>query len=59
MFWRNMLALITLGFVRIIEQTLKKLDVPLLNEGLLYTCGDAWWDDGRFDHERIILRLVR
>ena len=24
-------------------------------KGLLQTCGDAWWDDGRFDHERIIL----
>lgn len=39
-------------------QTAMKLNDQLLNEGLLQTCGDAWWDDGRFDHERIILAEI-
>jgi hypothetical protein len=34
---------------------LSKLDIVLLNEGLLRICGDAWWDEGRFDTDRIIL----
>lgn len=55
MFWRNMLALVTLGFSKMVEESLSKMNSNLLNEGLIKTCGDAWWDDGRFDHERIIL----
>ena len=52
MFWRNMLALVTLGFSKMVEESLSKMNSNLLNEGLIKTCGDAWWDDGRFDHER-------
>ena len=39
-----MLALVGLGFSEKVSKSLKKLDVVLLNEGLLRTCGDAWWD---------------
>lgn len=53
-----MLALVTLGFSKLVEETATKLNDQLLNEGLLQTCGDAWWDDGRFDHERIILAEI-
>ena len=55
LFWRNMLALVGLGFCDRVRQSLSKLDKTLLNEGLLRTCGDAWWDNGRFDSDRIIL----
>lgn len=44
LFWRNMLALVGLGFSEKVSKSLKKLDAVLLNEGLLRTCGDAWWD---------------
>jgi len=47
-----MLALVTLGFSKMVEESLSKMNSNLLNEGLIKTCGDAWWDDGRFDHER-------
>ena len=58
MFWRNMLALVTLGFSKMVEESISKMDSNLLNEGLIKTCGDAWWDDGRFDHERMDLQYL-
>ena len=50
-----MLALVGLGFADRVRRALVRLDNVLINEGLLRTCGDAWWDSGRFDSDRIIL----
>jgi len=45
----------SLGFGNTLEKTLNKLDKVLLNEGLLKVCGDAGWDKGDFNNDRVAL----
>jgi hypothetical protein len=50
-----MVAMTALGFGNTLEKTLSKLDKVLLNEGLLKVCGDAGWDKGDFNNDRVAL----
>ncbi|CBY41684.1 unnamed protein product [Oikopleura dioica] len=53
-----MVAMTSLGFGNTLEKTLNKLDKVLLNEGLLKVCGDAGWDKGDFNNDRVALARI-